>query len=224
MRNKEKELRRQIAKVCRALYEKNLVAATDGNISARLDAHRVLVTPSGISKGDVGEREIAVCDMAGRKVGRCGEISSEINVHLAAYNARPDVGGVVHAHPPIATAFTFIGAAGMFAEPVIPEVANQIGPIPAAPYITPGTRELAEAFGSRVRECDLVLLIRHGAVAVGKDPWAAYLRMEKLEHTALILKAACEMAGGWRKIKRLSPRQIEHLRTHYGKGKSWRSR
>ena len=181
--NTEKELRHLIVKACRALYAKNLVAATDGNLSARLAPDRLLVTPSGVSKGAVRETDLLVCDLAGRRIRGRGAISSEVQVHLAAYQARPDIGAVIHAHPPLATAFTLAGPKNFLAEPIIPEVIAQIGPIPAVPYMTPGTEALADAFAPAINKCDIVLLTQHGAVAVGKDPWAAYLRMEKLEKT-----------------------------------------
>ncbi len=80
----ERELRRLIVKACSALAQKNLVSATDGNVSARLGPDRVLITPSGVSKGDVSELNIMLCDMDGRKIRGRGEISSEVHVHLAA--------------------------------------------------------------------------------------------------------------------------------------------
>lgn len=215
----ERELRRLITKACTALAQKNLVSATDGNVSARLGPDRVLITPSGISKGEVTELSIVLCDMDGRKIRGRGEISSEVHVHLAAYRNREDIGAVVHAHPPTATAFTFAGMDHLLREPLIPEVVAQIGPIPSAPYITPGTRALAEAFSPFVKECDIVMLSQHGAVAVGKDPWAAYLRMEKLEHFAGIVKAACDLAGDPLALKRLNGKQVEDLLASYGKGK-----
>jgi L-fuculose-phosphate aldolase len=215
----ERELRRLITKACVALAQKNLVSATDGNVSARLGPDRVLITPSGISKGEVTELNIMLCDMDGRKIRGRGDISSEVHVHLAAYRSRDDIGAVVHAHPPTATAFTFAGRENLLREPLIPEVVAQIGPIPSAPYITPGTRALAEAFGPFIKECDIVMLSQHGAVAVGKDPWAAYLRMEKLEHFAGIVKAACELAGDPQTVKRLSETQVDDLLASYGKGK-----
>jgi len=216
-KNSERELRRLIVKACAALCQKNLVAATDGNVSARCGPDRVLVTPSGLSKGDVRAADIVVCDLEGRKIRGRGEISTEVHVHLAAYRARADIGAVVHAHPPIATAFTIAGAQALLAEPVIPEVVHQIGAIPTVPYVTPGTRALAEALGRYIKKCDVVLLAQHGAVAVGKDPWAAYLRMEKLEHTACILRAARELAGGERGVRRLTAAEVMELHASYSR-------
>jgi L-fuculose-phosphate aldolase len=216
----ERELRKRIVKACAALSAKNLVAATDGNVSARLGPDRVLVTPSGVSKGDVTELDILLCDTDGRKIRGRGEVTSEVHVHLAAYRARPDACGVVHAHPPIATAFTFAGLAHLLQQPVVPEVVAQIGPIPAAPYITPGSRALAEAAAPLFKQCDVVMLAQHGAVAIGKEPWAAYLRMEKLEQFATILKASRELAAlEATTVRTLNEQQIDDLMESYGKGK-----
>lgn len=212
----ERELRRLIVKACAALCLKGLVAATDGNVSARLGPDRVLVTPSGISKGDVRETNILLCDLDGRKIRGRGDVSSEAQVHLAAYRAREDIGAVVHAHPPVATAFTYAGLEHLLREPLLPEVVAQIGPIPATPYLTPGSRALAEACAAHLRGCDIVLLSQHGAVTVGVDPWAAYLRMEKLEQFALILKTARELAGAG-ELRTLNPRQVADLKAGYGK-------
>jgi L-fuculose-phosphate aldolase len=213
----ERELRRLMVKACGALAQKNLVAATDGNVTARLSSDRILVTPSGVSKGEIRELDILLCDENGRKIRGRGEISSEIHVHLAAYRAREDIHAVVHAHPPVATAFTFSGMEHLLREPIVPEVVAQIGPIPTAPYATPGTRALAESLTPFFKQCDIVMLAQHGAVALGKDPWRAYLRMEKLEHMAGIIKNARELAGA-QAIKILTPEQADELRRLYGKG------
>ena len=204
-------------KSCAALFKKNLVSATDGNVSARLGPDRVLITPSGVSKGDVGDLDILLCDMDGRKIRGRGDVSSEIHVHLAAYRARDEIRGVVHAHPPIATALTFAGLETLLLEPIVPEVVAQIGPIPTVPYMTPGTRALGEAVEPALRKSDIVMLCRHGAVAVAKDPWGAYLRMEKLEYFASIIKHAHDLNGS-ENIRRLDDDQIDELKSGYGKG------
>lgn len=210
--------RRAIVKVCRALAQHGLVAATDGNVSARLSPDRFLATPSGLSKGDINEGDLIVCGADGKKISGGRDLTSEFQVHLAAYRTRPGIGAVVHAHPPAATAFTFAGLGHLFSEPIVPEVVAQIGPIPLVPYLTPGTRELAEAFAHSIKDCDVVLLAQHGAVAVAQNPWAAWLRMEKLEQLAVILKTAHDLCGGDEKrIKRLSPAEAEQVRTQYGK-------
>jgi L-fuculose-phosphate aldolase len=220
----EREVRRQIVKACEALSRRGLVAATDGNVSARLGPDRILISPSGTAKGEVTERNILLCDGAGRLVrgdptGRY-KPSVEIQLHLAAYREREDISGVVHAHPPVASAFTFAGKEDLLKMPVVPEVVAQIGAIPTAPFLTPGSPALAETAAPHFRQSDVVMLARHGAVALGRDPWQAFLRLEKLEHAATIIKCSCELAGSEQGIKRLSPEEIESLVRDYGRGRA----
>lgn len=213
----EDSLRRDVVRVCKALSERFLVAATDGNVSAKLPSGRLLVTPSGVSKERVREEDLLVCDASGRRLRGAGETTTEILLHAAAYRERKDAGAVVHAHPVTASAFTYAGEQRWLFEPIVPDVAARIGSIPATPYLTPGSRELAEAGAALLRGCDVVLLARHGAVAVGPDPWTAFLRMEKLEQLALIVKAARELAGSDEAVRRLTPEQVAELRRTYAR-------
>lgn len=220
----EREVRRLIVKACEALSQRGLVAATDGNVSARLGPDRILISPSGMAKGEVSERTILLCDGAGRLIrgdptGRF-KPSVEIQLHLAAYREREDIAGVVHAHPPVASAFTFAGKEDLLKQPVVPEVVAQIGAIPTAPFLTPGSPALAETTAPYFRQSDIVMLAQHGAVALGRDPWQAFLRLEKLEHAATIIKYSCELAGSDQGVKRLDPEEVESLVRNYGRGRS----
>lgn len=214
----EYELRRSVTKVCRSLAERGLTSGTDGNASARLPSGRILMTPSGVSKGVLREEDLLVCSPEGRPTGGKGRLSRESLLHLAVYRERPDAGAVVHAHPPVASAFTFAGRADLLAEPVLPDAWVQLGPVPTVPYSAFGTKTLAEASAEALRDHQAVLLAQHGAVTVGKDPWEAYLRMEKLEHAATVVKAALELAGGDpARLKRLSREQVAELMSLYGR-------
>ena len=215
----EYDLRRLIVKSCRALVEKDLVAAADGNISARLPSGNLLVTPSRVSKGDIVEDAVLYCSPDGRRIRGTGQVSSEIMLHVAAYAVRKDVRAIVHAHPPLASAFTFAGAEAFLSEPILPEVVARLGGIPAVPYVTPGTQALADAAAPYFAKHDAVLLNQHGAVTLGSDPWSAYLLMEKVEHTAVVLKAARDLAGGERGVLRLTPEQIADLLKSYRFGR-----
>ena len=215
----EYDLRRLIVKSCRALVEKDLVAAADGNISARLPSGNLLVTPSRVSKGDIVEDAVLYCSPDGRRIRGTGQVSSEIMLHVAAYAVRKDVRAIVHAHPPLASAFTFAGAEAFLNEPILPEVVARLGGIPAVPYVTPGTQALADAAAPYFAKHDAVLLNQHGAVTLGSDPWSAYLLMEKVEHTAVVLKAARDLAGGERGVLRLTPEQIADLLKSYRFGR-----
>jgi L-fuculose-phosphate aldolase len=183
----QQQLKEDIVRICRMLHRKNYLAATDGNVSVRL-GDRVLITPSGINKGLMEAYQVITVDLAGRVLTGEGEPTSEIRMHLLAYELRPDIAAVVHAHLPYATACTLAGIDLL--EPILPEVVITLGGIPTAPYATPGTEEVPEAIRGIIKEYDALLLSRHGAMTVGPDVMDAYNKMEKLEHTARVVLAA----------------------------------
>lgn len=184
----ESALRHAICEVGRRLYHRNLVAATDGNISIRLGEDRFLCTPSGVSKGFMAPDDLVIADAQGCKVAGAGKVTSEFFTHLAAFEERPEIQAVVHAHPPMATAITVAGLS--LTDPILPEVVFSVGAIPTAPYATPGTPEGAVVVRDLIRRCDAILLDRHGALTIGMDVFEAYHKMEKLEHAAQIYLAA----------------------------------
>lgn len=218
--NSDSELRTFICEIGRRMYARNLVAATDGNISVRLGEDRFLCTPSGVSKGFMQPDDLVVANASGELVEGTGKVTSEIFTHLAAYEERPEINAVVHAHPPTAVGLSVAGVS--MTEPVLPEVLASIGGIPCTEYATPGTIEGASVIRELIRECDAVMLDRHGAVTVGETLLDAYLKMEKVEHAAESLLVACQLGD----VRRLTREEIEKLyeaRLAYGaKGKVYR--
>jgi L-fuculose-phosphate aldolase len=180
----ERKHREEIVQFGRMLHERGLVAATDGNLSVRLDENRILVTPTAMSKGMMKASDMVVVDMAGRRVRGRRHVSSEIGMHLLIYRLRPDVQAIVHAHPPTATGFAACGVG--LTEPLVCEVVIGLGSIPLAQYGTPGTPELADALEPLVPDFDAILMKNHGVVAYGKDLSCAYMKMETVEHFAKI--------------------------------------
>jgi L-fuculose-phosphate aldolase len=201
----QQQLKEDIVRVCRMLHRKNYLAATDGNVSVRL-GDRVLTTPSGINKGLMEAYQVITVDLMGRVVAGEGTPTSEIRMHLLAYELRPEVSAVVHAHLPYATACTLAGVSLL--EPILPEVVITLGGIPTAPYATPGSEAVAEAIRDFIGEYDAILLSRHGAMTVGRDVTDAYNKMEKLEHTARVMLAA-RLQGA---VTPLPAAEVEKLR------------
>jgi len=194
----ERAWREEIVQVCHLMHQKGFVAATDGNVSVRLGEDRFLVTPSGFSKGLLRPEHLLVIDERGEIVGwpRYGPArdlrpSSEILLHLEVYRRRPDVRAVVHAHPPIAIALSIAGIS--LARCLLPEVIMTLGLIPTTPYATPSSPEGAQVIAGYIEKYDALILKRHGSVTVGHDAIDAYLKLEKLEHTALITKTLLEL-------------------------------
>jgi L-fuculose-phosphate aldolase len=181
------QLKQDIVRICQMLHRKNYLAATDGNVSVRL-GDRLLITPSGVNKGLMEADQVLTVDLRGQVLEGEGRPSSEIRMHLLAYELRPDVAAVVHAHLPYATCCTLAGIDLL--EPILPEVVITLGGIPTAPYATPGTPEVPAAIRDFIQEYDAILLSRHGAMTVGRDVMDAYNKMEKLEHTARVVLAA----------------------------------
>ncbi len=205
----EHELRAEMIRVGRLVWERGYVAATDGNLSARLGPDRLLVTASGVSKGFLSDEDLVVIGVDGELVpsyrGRGRQPSSEISMHLEVYRQRPDVHAVVHAHPPLATAFSIAGVS--LARCVIPEVIVTLGGIPTAEYATPGTTEVPASIRRAIQDYDAIVLAHHGSLTVGDTLWEAYLRLEKVEHTAEITLAAQQLG----QVHTLSPQAVEKL-------------
>jgi L-fuculose-phosphate aldolase len=201
----ETRLRRDLVEVCRRLHERRLIGAGEGNVSCRLGPDRLLVTPSGASKGHLRPAELAIVDLQGRKIRGRGRPSTELLMHLAAYAARPDVGAVVHAHPLTAVAFTVAGVAPP--NDLLPEAVLVLGRIAVSPFATPGTDEVPRSLSPFWKGHDVVLLERHGALALGRDLFQALDRMETLERV-------CEVAARARALgscKPLPARAVEKV-------------
>lgn len=192
--NRQRE-RSAVAEICHRMYERGLVSGGQGNVSMRLDGGLVLITPTGVNKGFIGPEDLVISDMSGRCVdpGRGGgRVSSEVKVHLAAYEARPDCGAVVHAHPVASVALTL---AGVSFEPVyLPESAITLGIVPTGTYATPSSIDLADDVKRLAVGHDVIMMERHGAVCLGADVFTAYDRLESLEHNSKILLMA-RLAG-----------------------------
>ena len=179
---------RRMAQCCRQLAERGLIAGQDGNLSVRLGRDRALVTPSGVIKALVGPLDMVKVDLDGRKRRGRRNPTTELDLHLRILTRRPDVGAVVHAHPPIATAFAVAGQT--FDTFVLPELILQCGQVPLVHYGTPGTPELGDRLEPHLAGHHAWLLANHGAVTVGPTLDAAWIRMESLEHGARIIWAA----------------------------------
>ncbi|MEI7703649.1 MAG: class II aldolase/adducin family protein [Deltaproteobacteria bacterium] len=192
----ENRLRRDLVEVCRRLHERRLVGAGEGNVSCRLGANRFLVTPSGVNKGYLRPADLVVVDFQGRPLRGRGRPSSELRMHLAAYAARPDVGAVVHAHPLTAVAFTVAGVP--LPDDLLPEAVLVLGPIGLAPFATPGTDEVPRSLAPLWTAHHVMLLERHGALALGTDLFQAFDRLETLERV-------CEVAARARALGRCEP-------------------
>ena len=213
----ENEHRLEIVEIGRRLHQKGFVAATDGNISVRLNEVSILATPTCISKGMMSTEDLLVVDMQGRKVSGYRDVTSEIGMHMTIYRMRPDVNAIVHAHPPTATGFAACGLA--LDQALISEVLLSLGSVPLARYATPGTSELSEALEPFIPDHDAVLMANHGVVTCGVDLMQAYMNMETVEHFAKIAldvkQLGCERPLAAEQVTKLQEmrQRIQHYKS-----------
>ncbi len=187
------EITSQLVEICHRLYARNMVTATDGNVSVRLSSGNVLTTRSGVNKGMITQNDFVEVTITGEKVSGNGKASTEVAMHLYVYQHRQDVHAVVHAHPTYATGFATARIA--LTECTFPEVIVGLGAIPLAEYATPSTMEVPESLAPFVKNSDAILLANHGVVTYAPNLYDAYFKMEKVEHAAHITFVA-RMLGG----------------------------
>lgn len=201
----EYQYRKDIVEAGRRIWLRGYVAANDGNISVRMGPDEFLVTPTGVSKGFMTPGMILKVN--GRAECPSGKLkpSSEIKMHLAVYRERPDVNAVVHAHPPVSTAFAVAGIP--LTKCILPEVIITLGGIPLVEYGTPSTAEIPAAIGKYLKDYNAFLLENHGALTLGTDVFHAYHRMETMEHFAVISLAARQLGGE----RELPPSRVSQL-------------
>ena len=209
----EQQLRADVVEVGRRMYARGYTASNDGNISVRLDDRRLLMTPKSVCKGFMTPGMLCITDLDGRKLEGERDPSSEMQMHLEVYRQRPDVRAVVHAHPPIATGFAVAGIP--LDRAVLAEVVTTLGSVPIAEYATPSTKELPDAVRKYVKAHDGMLLANHGALTLGADVYAAYFKMETIEHFANISLVA-RLLGGERLLSREEVFRLQGLRGSYG--------
>jgi L-fuculose-phosphate aldolase len=195
----------------RRLGARGLISAGEGNLSVRLDADRLLMTPTGLRKDELAADDLVVIwrdhpEREARSPSGHGP-SSDLAIHLAVHAARPDIAAVAHAHLPASMSLTL---AGEIPDPgALPETAFHLPRLPFLAFGEMGSQELADRIAVALAvppdgvapAAAAVLLERHGAVAVGRDPAHAVNRLELVEvlcrtwRDALLIRAARASVG-----------------------------
>ena len=180
------EEKRYICEIGRRMYKRGLVAANDGNISVKTSEGNLIITPTGISKGFMEPEMIVRINRNGEKLDKnAPDPSSEVQMHIKVYQERDEVGAVVHAHPPHATAFAVAGKP--LDKKILPEAIISLGTVPVAGYATPSTEEIPASIEEFLLDYNAVLLSNHGVLTWGEDLKQAYFRMETVEFYARII-------------------------------------
>ena len=190
----DEEAKKLIVEIGRRMYDKNFVAANDGNISCKVDDDIIWTTPTGVSKGFMSEDILVKMRLDGTVLSQ-GPLkpSSEVKMHLRVYNENPAVGGVCHAHPPISTSFAIAGMG--LDRAIYPEALVNLGTVPCVHYETPGSQGIPDSIAPYCRDYNALLLANHGALAWGKDLMEAWYRLESAEHYAMVIMYTGNIIG-----------------------------
>lgn len=187
-----KQIQTKIIEACKRLYQKNMLASTDGNMSFKLSNEQILITPAGVSKAYLEPSQFAIIDQQGNTLQ--GNPSSEKLMHLEVYKNCADALCVVHAHPPHAMAWSMTRPS-QWEQLVktLPEVLLDVGNIPIAPFATPATKQMGQNLIPFLPQNRAIILAHHGAVTWGSCIDSAVNAMERIEHAALILTIASSL-------------------------------
>jgi len=183
----EWHLKQQLCDVGERIWIKGFCAGNEGNHSVRLGDDRILITPSGVSKGRLRPEMICTCDMDGTPIDAgTWRPSSERKVHVAIYKHRADVQSVIHSHPPHATAFAVANIP--LPEGIHPEAEVFLGRVPVADYATPSTEDLPNSLLPKIGpETNSVIMGNHGTVSFSDSLEETYYKLEILDAYCRVL-------------------------------------
>lgn len=204
------QARAAIVEMGQRLIEKKLVAGSWGNISCRIDAASLAITPSGRGYETLTPEDVVIIGNDGKVLEGSHIPSSELKVHTAIYEAYPEAGAVVHTHSIYASA---LAAMHQDVPAIIEDIVQIIGGrVHCAEYALCGTQELAVNAVAALRGRKAALLANHGAVCWGKNLQEALLVAEILEKAAQI---AVICAGTKGRVYELSTEDAEIMHDFY---------
>lgn len=198
----------------RRLYERSLVVASEGNLSARDNSGRIYITATGTCLGRLKSREVVIIGANSPVMKGPQKPSSEYRLHLAAYKGRPDIMACCHAHPPYTTAFGVVDI--KFPMPFLPEAVLFVGEVAMIDYATPGSEALAKNLGKHLEGHNAFIMKNHGVLTLGRTMDEAFARMEMLENLARIAYIASALG-------KINPLDQDEIRRLEKMGKSFNS-
>lgn len=190
----DEKLRQEICEICHLLYDRGYVVSNDGNVSARTERGTILITPSGVGKGRMTPDMLVETDTDGNILSGDRHPSSESKMHWMIYRERPDVNAVVHAHPPLSTAFAICRRP--LKERYLAEMVVGLGEVPVTEFAMLSTDEVPNSVRPFVQDHSAVLLANHGSLTWGPSLLSAFDRLETVEQTAKVYYYVDQMGGG----------------------------
>ncbi|WP_428411636.1 aldolase [Pararhizobium sp.] len=206
----ENDLRNDIVKWGRSLFERGLTAGSSGNISVRLD-DGYLTTPTNSCLGFLDPSRLSRLDLAGRPVS--GDVpTKELPLHFAFYEQRPQARAVVHLHSTYATALSCLSEVDPLdaIPPITPYVVMRVGRVPVVAYTRPGSADIKPLIEKIAGSHAAALLQNHGPIVAGNTLDAAVFAIEELEEAAKLVFLTRGMA-----VRMLDQNAIADLDQHF---------
>lgn len=203
------ELKHEIIEYGRMAEAKNLTPGVSGNMSARIDEERILITSSGSANGYLSEDDFSIIDMNGNVVSGNSKPSSEKLVHCEFYKIRSDVNYILHFHSPYLSSFASAGIA--LDEPIMAENIFYFGQIPLAEYGIPSSMDLAIKTSKYFKDYDAVLMANHGFIIGGKTMLNTFLNLTLAESYAQVVLNT-KILGGAKLLNEAQVKEVLDLR------------
>lgn len=200
----ESKARELLVETGRKLLETGLVARTWGNVSCRLDADNIVITPSGLDYTKTKEEDIVKMNIATGEWQGIHKPSGERRVHIAAYQVFPDVNFVIHTHQTYASAFSLAGFKHL---DITNEEKETLGGILPADYGLPGTEKLTNAVKAALQKgAKAVIMKNHGVLICGSS-------QEETLSKAILLEDICKRSikGNFEVTQEITPDKAEKL-------------
>lgn len=201
------DIAKKLAEIGLTLYQQGILTGYEGNLSARVDVDKVMITPAGACKGDLSPDDMILLTLDGTKIRGQGEPSTESPMHLHLYRTRSRMAACVHAHPPYATAYAVAGEE--IPDDVLPEITLLFGRIPLVEYAPTGTEELGRLLSEADSSYSAILLRNHGVLTIGDSLSDAAYRMQTIERAAQIIFLARQLG----RISRLPEQEVSRLKS-----------
>ena len=180
------QAKKQVLNYCQELTRKGYLVGTGGNLSLRVEGQDALaITPSSRDYLELSSDDICVYDFERQQLEGDLPPSVEMGMHIAVYQARPDVNAVAHTHQPFASTYALINQPipALFDE----QVANLGNQVAVVPYGLSGSVDLLENIRAHLENlCNAYILQNHGVLCLGMSAPAAARNVELLEKVARV--------------------------------------
>ncbi|MCD6235560.1 MAG: class II aldolase/adducin family protein [Thaumarchaeota archaeon] len=209
----EDEIKNEIIRISKVLYDRQLINALGGNISGRVPgSNEFWITPSQVFKGALTVDDLVKMNLEGELIEGVYKPSMEWLFHAAIYKVRPDVNGIVHAHNPMVLGLTLAGKE--IKTTITDEAVLLLRRIEKVPFKLPGTEVLAEEVAKAASTGARALILEnHGVIGLGTNLLEAEAIVELLESIATIEFVSYALG---QEPKEIPPDEIEVAKKYWG--------